>query len=1712
MPLRHHRGAVFSRVALGLITLLAASAFAANRNEERVNRLPSATRKEFESFQALSVASLDELNQTTAPDRLAALTREILATGNLCVGSRGANFPVQQFLRSRLSALATNGVEFLGALKGSAMVPVTLPGTRARIGETTWPLRPLWPNGVMPTLCPTNGITGPLVDAGRGEWADIDGKELRGAVALMQFDGGRNWERLYAHGVRAVIVVESAGLMRQKAEGLFCNTPVPCPRFYVDQATGAALRQRVGQPCRLEGGAVYEPRPLESLFAYLPPTPPIQHIVRAGETLDQIAGRYGLKLDELTAANPTTKGAVTAGLTLTIPNAASSLLVLVPIDSVNVVPDAPHGAKVAANLAVALTALEHLASSPTAVRRKGIVFGFLDGEHLGGVASRALAENCLRNDTVWASAFVEDPAAVLARYRAVAGWFEDDRRVLSEEHAQWFGEQWLRVRLDEQRIGLAEQRADRLRAGLSTVELQTEIGRLVALNQATLADRRLDWRTRVTKFRAAHGTATSPWAGLHARFAAEQRQEEGRAAHDAGNRAVATAVRAKSNAVGFRLDLGDATGSMLIPDAAADKLNKRFRDVISFATVQGGWTEEWPFLIDEDRADVAFSVTTGALIYPECWATTGAQLFPLFTANDPLERLDTPADVVEQLNFKNLSAQARTAVLLWKLGLESPVDSLSATTNRKLPAFGRLVGRCVQFNVRSGIDAQQPVPESLVYYPSLPRQPMADEVNSATFRGSRRGIIVPTLLNGTFALPVESLDWNSPAKSKPHVYAYHLNREAAVIDMAVDRGRVGTQQQSPLFKLLLNQDIEKKMVLTAVRPLVFFPGLIPTDYRSIGGDQLVQVQDAVIKGAPDHFAYDNPGDAYGDGDIESNILYLPAGRRAQYIVRKGDSYKLLLVGAVTDATPEGAGLLVGGPQPTLPTTPLVAARQMYELAMRRQALYRRFGIFDQAVVGAVARAGEKLQLAEQAADRRQWQEVNGRAREAWGILVKYYPRIMTMGRQAVFSAVLLMAFLLPASAFAEKLLVGGKGIIARLVGTTVIFAIGVGLLNFIHPAFRISVSPFIIVIAYAMILMSSIVLVLCYQRFEVVVRRARAAGGEVESEEISVLNSLTTALALGVSNLKKRKTRTFLTALTVTALTFSIVTFVSVTGADSLLVRPLELDRDVEGRMVEPIPPKYAGVLLRAMFWGSIVEGMAQALDSEFGTHYEVTRRGHYLDREGGNNADTEGANQIELRTDQRRTIVMGVMAFEPQERDFSHLHEAVSGQQWFQPTDRRHVILPDEAAAALGITPAMLVNPDGTRKPDADLPAVRMLNRTWRVIGILDTKLADRYRDINGKSLAVVDYMRSAFNPNASSGDIAIEPTSYHVAWRRLVILPMAAKTEAQVSLRSVAIRFPEGADTQIFYRDLARRMDLAVFGTVDGRMNLITTKQKQSVGGMAKILVPVILCILIVTNTMLGAVEERKGEVGMLGAIGLSPSQISFLLLSESLVFSIIGIVCGTFGGLLFANVIPWIRLHTDSQFMAALSLNFASLTAIGLASGTGVVVLLATLFPAKKAAALAAPSGLEKWTLPPPAADGRIRYELPFTLTRGNAVGMTAFFRQFLLNHNEATSQDFNCRQVRLESGAALVLRCRMWLQPYDLDVAQEFAMHVQPTENTGIFAVVLTLHRTSGTEEAWLRTNYGFLDLVRRQFLIWRNLDDASRKRYIAQGAQQLESVA
>ena len=59
-----------------------------------------------------------------------------------------------------------------------------------------------------------------------------------------------------------------------------------------------------------------------------------------------------------------------------------------------------------------------------------------------------------------------------------------------------------------------------------------------------------------------------------------------------------------------------------------------------------------------------------------------------------------------------------------------------------------------------------------------------------------------------------------------------------------------------------------------------------------------------------------------------------------------------------------------------------------------------------------------------------------------------------------------------------------------------------------------------------------------------------------------------------------------------------------------------------------------------------------------------------------------------------------------------------------------------------------------------------------------------------------------------------------------------------------------------------------------------------------------------------------------------------------------------------------------------------------------------------------------------------------------------------------------------------------------------------------EETGEFKAQITLTRLSGTREAWLRLNKGFVKVVRRHFLHWRAVEDDERHTMFIEARSQI----
>jgi len=172
----------------------------------------------------------------------------------------------------------------------------------------------------------------------------------------------------------------------------------------------------------------------------------------------------------------------------------------------------------------------------------------------------------------------------------------------------------------------------------------------------------------------------------------------------------------------------------------------------------------------------------------------------------------------------------------------------------------------------------------------------------------------------------------------------------------------------------------------------------------------------------------------------------------------------------------------------------------------------------------------------------------------------------------------------------------------------------------------------------------------------------------------------------------------------------------------------------------------------------------------------------------------------------------------------------------------------------------------------------------------------------------------------------------------------------------------------------------------------------------------------------------------------------------------------------------------------------------------------VLASTWFPARAAARLAAPAEEMKWRVPAPK-DGVISFDLPFTFNARDRVAIVAYFMGWLDQFGEGSSGRFYCSKPRcsLERQRGMVASCvrtSTWLRPYDLGVSQDVAIHLSEDPATGQTTARLTLQHLSGGISSWVRTNYLFLRVLRKQFLDWRVVPEEEKRAFLQRARRQL----
>jgi hypothetical protein len=91
---------------------------------------------------------------------------------------------------------------------------------------------------------------------------------------------------------------------------------------------------------------------------------------------------------------------------------------------------------------------------------------------------------------------------------------------------------------------------------------------------------------------------------------------------------------------------------------------------------------------------------------------------------------------------------------------------------------------------------------------------------------------------------------------------------------------------------------------------------------------------------------------------------------------------------------------------------------------------------------------------------------------------------------------------------------------------------------------------------------------------------------------------------------------------------------------------------------------------------------------------------------------------------------------------------------------------------------------------------------------------------------------------------------------------------------------------------------------------------------------------------------------------------------------------------------------------------------------------------------------------------------------------------------------------------ELGEAYSIETHTWLAPYDLGVSQTVRFEARPTGEHNFYALTVGIGRISGDAASWVRVNQGFVNALRKQFLIWRTVAPEDRDTFKQKGLKML----
>ena len=428
-------------------------------------------------------------------------------------------------------------------------------------------------------------------------------------------------------------------------------------------------------------------------------------------------------------------------------------------------------------------------------------------------------------------------------------------------------------------------------------------------------------------------------------------------------------------------------------------------------------------------------------------------------------------------------------------------------------------------------------------------------------------------------------------------------------------------------------------------------------------------------------------------------VFLEKGRR--FKIGVGESLlgnELLILNADRDK-PSGTGFMIGAP-PVIPFASLQTANDLFFLNGSRLGSLSEHGINNATLKSLYDSSAEDLEEARNNLSALDYSHFWTRIIPAWAKQDVVYREIDHEQKDVLTGVMFFIALFVPFAYCMERYLFGFRQIYKQIAAFVTILIATILVIRALHPAFQLTYSPMMVIMAFFIMCLSLFVSWIIFSRFEQEVARDQR-DYQSGSEHVSRRQAFGAGFSIGVSNLNRRKLRTALTCATLVVLTFTVMSFTSVKS--SIRTIRTRIDREAS----------YLGILVRSPFKLPTFSSFVEDLKVLFGSGYSIWPKAWIkAPMAGQRNVTSIFAGDISSPVEG----VLGV-GYDPPET----LKKTILKGRWFEKADGNAILISSKMADRLRLAVGN---------------SVILMGRNFRISGIFDIDSFESFKDLDREQI----------------------------------------------------------------------------------------------------------------------------------------------------------------------------------------------------------------------------------------------------------------------------------------------------------------------------------------------------------------------------------------